>query len=417
MKPISKSASSFSTQPNFKVASACTQILSTRLMRLSLLTLLALSACTTPQVMRRSAPPAASRTPPVAAPDALRSAYSLRLLGEQRLPTRIAFEKVPAGGFSALDFDPASNTLYVLSDDRSELGAARFYTGQIKLSNAHFENLILTDMVKLRKPDGGQFTRPPSYSTAVPKAIRFDPLTKSLLWASEGERRPPRIVQSFIRKSRLDGRYDDQLALPEMFTLRSDSLGPRNGLGLEAMSLSPKGETIWFCNEDSLYQDGEPSTLTQGGVVRLTRIDRAQRAAQAQFAYVLDAIPKPPEPANDYADNGVAEILAIDEQRLIVLERSFATGKGYSVRLYEVSLEGATNVLKMPSLKAGAYQPVRKRLIADLDSFGLPRLDNLEGLSWGPRLPNGKRSVLMVSNDHFSPEQITQFLAFEWNGD
>jgi 3-phytase len=57
-------------------------------------------------------------------------------------------------------------------------------------------------------------------------------------------------------------------------------------------------------------------------------------------------------------------------------------------------------------------QPVHQRLVADLsDVPGLRRVDNVEGITLGPRLPDGRRTVLLVSDDNFSSAQTTQFLA------
>ena len=41
------------------------------------------------------------------------------------------------------------------------------------------------------------------------------------------------------------------------------------------------------------------------------------------------------------------------------------------------------------------------------------RVDNIEGMSWGPMLADGKRSLVLVSDNNFNPAQVTQFLAFE----
>ena len=52
-----------------------------------------------------------------------------------------------------------------------------------------------------------------------------------------------------------------------------------------------------------------------------------------------------------------------------------------------------------------------KTLLVDLPSAGDP-LDNVEGITLGPKLPDGRQSLLLVSDDNFSPQQITQFVAF-----
>ncbi len=38
-------------------------------------------------------------------------------------------------------------------------------------------------------------------------------------------------------------------------------------------------------------------------------------------------------------------------------------------------------------------------------------------MAWGPRLPNGRRSLVVVSDDNFNPSQVTQFAAFEFLDD
>ena len=58
-----------------------------------------------------------------------------------------------------------------------------------------------------------------------------------------------------------------------------------------------------------------------------------------------------------------------------------------------------------------------KRLVADLRTLKLAQLDNLEGMSWGPPLGAGLRSLVLMSDDNFSPRQVTQFLAFEYEED
>ena len=54
-----------------------------------------------------------------------------------------------------------------------------------------------------------------------------------------------------------------------------------------------------------------------------------------------------------------------------------------------------------------------KALVADLPTMPeVHTLDNVEGITLGPKLSDGRQSVLLVSDDNFSPTQITQFFAF-----
>ena len=88
-------------------------------------------------------------------------------------------------------------------------------------------------------------------------------------------------------------------------------------------------------------------------------------------------------------------------------------GTGNEIKLYSVALPGATNVLGEPSLggKLGSIRPAQKTLLLDLGSLGIP-LDNVEGMTWGPKLPDGRQSLVLVSDNNFAASQFTQFLLF-----
>nr|CRL76102.1 phytase [Mycolicibacter nonchromogenicus] len=88
------------------------------------------------------------------------------------------------------------------------------------------------------------------------------------------------------------------------------------------------------------------------------------------------------------------------------------------MRLFRAEIAGATDVLGMPSLAGASVTPMTKTLVADLSTTpGLEPLDNIEGLTLGPRLPDGRQSVILVSDDNFSPHEVTQFVAFAMPAD
>ncbi len=63
------------------------------------------------------------------------------------------------------------------------------------------------------------------------------------------------------------------------------------------------------------------------------------------------------------------------------------------------------------SLADEDVRPVRKELVADMADFGLSTVDNLEGMTWGPTLRSGERTLLLVSDDNFSASQVSQVVA------
>ena len=72
---------------------------------------------------------------------------------------------------------------------------------------------------------------------------------------------------------------------------------------------------------------------------------------------------------------------------------------------------GADDVSGLDSLIGADVESVTKTEVLDLTTLGLA-LDNLEGMTFGPRLADGRRSLLIVSDNNFTPGQVSQFLLF-----
>jgi len=83
------------------------------------------------------------------------------------------------------------------------------------------------------------------------------------------------------------------------------------------------------------------------------------------------------------------------------------------IRIYAMNIEGATDVSGYPALAGASFKPARKRLVLDLNTLGLSELDNVEGIAWGPQLSNGHHSLVLISDDNFNKNQVTQLLLFE----
>ena len=121
-------------------------------------------------------------------------------------------------------------------------------------------------------------------------------------------------------------------------------------------------------------------------------------------------------PSTAFSVNGLVELLPLNNEFLIAMERSFSVGvpgTGNSIKLYEVALPGATDVNGSASLagKLDTIRPAQKTLLLDLDTLGIP-LDNVEGMTLGPLLPDGRRALVLVSDNNFASSQFTQFLLF-----
>jgi hypothetical protein len=112
---------------------------------------------------------------------------------------------------------------------------------------------------------------------------------------------------------------------------------------------------------------------------------------------------------------GLPDLHAIDNQgHFISIERAF-TGLGFGISLFQVSLEGATDISNINSLLdtgINGIKPVQKKLLLDLRKLDV-LLDNIEGLTLGSKLGDGQPSLILVSDNNFQSIQRTQFLAFK----
>ena len=103
------------------------------------------------------------------------------------------------------------------------------------------------------------------------------------------------------------------------------------------------------------------------------------------------------------------------------MERSYLPlRKKNIIRIFKNTISPeTTNVSGFESLKTAQYNPVKKTLIMDLDEI-LPllksetkALDNIEGMTFGPVLKNGNRTLIVCSDNNFGKNQRTMFVAFE----
>jgi len=343
----------------------------------------------------------------------------LRLIGEQRLPYRPAFDGTVVGGLSGIDYDAIHGDWVLISDDRSDHNPARYYRARLRYDDKAFTAIDVTAVHTLLQPDGSAYPSGKQYAArggvvADLEAVRVDPQDGSIWYSSEGDIKLG--MNPFVRRAARDGRFEAELPLPPLFNVdKEERFGPRDNQAFEGLSFAPDGKTLWVSLEGPMYQDGDLPDPSRGAVDRITHFTRAG-AVLGQYVYPLGAIPAAPGKGKN-ADNGISELLAISPTRLLALERAGVENDAgvYTtyVRIYEIDTAGATDVSGMPTLVGAQYRPATKRLVLDLNSIGLPHVDNLEGMAFGPVLPNGNASLVLISDDNFSKKQVTQVLVFE----
>lgn len=339
---------------------------------------------------------------------------SLRLIGDYAIKTKTLFEGVEFGGISGIDRAP-DGSYWVISDERGgERGTPRFYNLTVDFDANAFKSVSINKMVYIKGPDGNNLSS--TTRTADPEGIRYAP-NGNLYISSEGNyTSPSNLYQPFVREVKTDGSFVRTFETPAAFNyVDNNTTGGRSNKLFEALAVTPNGN-VFTANEDALVQDGPLTTLAAGSVVRVVKLDPATGKTTAKYAYQLPKIPVDKGPTGSFTpDNGLPELLAVSNNEFIAIERAFADGVGNTIRLMLTTIEAdTTDVQNIASLVGASYKPMKRELLLELPiSYQGVKIDNIEGIAWGPRLPNGHRTLVLVADNNFADNQTTQFMAFE----
>lgn len=349
--------------------------------------------------------------PAVSRPD------GLKLLAAYQAPKGLAIDGAPFGGISGIDYDPSTGDWLMISDDRSDKAPARFYRARLTYDARGLSAFDLKSITALRRDNGEAFssTADPAGERADAEALRRDPLSGQIVWATEGDF--ARGYDPALRRMGADGAPWARIAVPAGLVFDpAGKSGPRSNQTIEGLSFSPDGRSMWISTEGPLIQDGPVASVRTGGLARITRLDRQGRML-AQFAYPLDPVQAAPR-AGMRADNGISELLAVDDHRLLVLERSgVEVRKSHFVfhcRLYLVDTRGARDVAGRAILDGAP--PLAKHLLVNFAKFDGIDAGNLEAMAWGPRLKDGRRILVLMADDNFDPDSPTSILILSTAG-
>ncbi|PZM10765.1 esterase-like activity of phytase family protein [Rhizobium tubonense] len=329
----------------------------------------------------------------------------LSYLGEFDIPTGFMENGVEVGGLSGIDFDPATGRYIAISDDRSERAPARFYHLDIDVGAAGLKSVAVLDHVTLMDKNNLPFM----IKGVDPESIRIG--RDGIYWSSEGDGKA--LIPPFVRVAKPDGTFIRELQLPSGFIPTADhSTGIRDNLAFESTTFLSSGDLIVGL-ESALYQDGPMTTLTNGSLARIIRYDAGSGVQKAEYVYPVSPIPQAPAKPGGWNDFGVSEMLALDDHRILAIERGYAQGVGNSVVIEMFDLEGATDVSGIASLATSDQPivPVRKTQIVDLRALGVAP-DNIEGITFG-KAKDGADVMILVADNNFNPTQKTQFYAFK----
>jgi hypothetical protein len=352
---------------------------------------------------------------------------SLNFLGEYQLP-KTSFQDTPVGGLSALTYDRQRDRFYALSDDRSALAPARFYTLKLRLNTStiekpSLEKVEIENVTFLKNEAGKTFPK----GTIDSEGIALSP-KGTVFISSEGDSNLG--IAPFIREFDLKtGQQLRSLPIPERYLPNDNSKadqpprGIQNNLGFESLTAEPGSSLaaatgdpfrLFTATESALIQDNLPDTSIQSPRIRLMHYligNIARPMVVAEHLYLLDPAP------NGAIRHGLSDLITVDTGgHFLSLERSYGL-LGGSAKIYQIAISAATDTSGIATLKGDVSRidSIKKKLLLDLSELGI-YLDNLEGITLGPRLADGSQSLLLVSDNNFNDIQLNQFLLFRLKG-
>lgn len=359
-------------------------------------------------------PAAATSTPH---PGGAYAVTDVEFLGEVVIPTGETFDDTEIGGLSSITYDRGRGVYHTLSDDQGNRPTGdpvRYYSAKIDLADRSLDDgdvefVSMTQLFESKKTAFAPGGLDPEGFVLAREGQFF--------MSSEGNIFASPIIDPFIYRYNSQGRVTAALPIPDQYVPNGVDWGVRFNLGFESLNLTPDGRHLVTAGEGALFQDGPASTFTNGSLARILVYDVRKRVAVAEYVYEVAPWA---EPSAIFGVNGIVEVLPIDDMgTMLVMERSFSVGgvlgdgTGNVVVINEISTIGATDVLGIDALYEGgspiALIPVSKREIFAFDDLGIP-IDNIEGMTFGPILPDGRRTLVIVSDNNFSPGQFTQFI-------
>src|SRR3954452_8344909 len=136
----------------------------------------------------------------------------LEFRGQAIVPTGTTFQGTTGGRLSSITYDARRGVYYTISDDQSVLQPARFYTVALGVGDGRLTDgdVRFTGVTTLLAPDGRPY--PPASLDPEGLALTGD---RRLIVTSEGI--PASLIDPFVQRYALDGRFLNDLPVPPAF--------------------------------------------------------------------------------------------------------------------------------------------------------------------------------------------------------
>jgi hypothetical protein len=329
------------------------------------------------------------------------------------------------GGFSALEYSGEGTKYLALPDRGPQDGAVsyqcRFQVIDLQLPQRSASGEVgemrasLVETHLLQDRTGG-----PLIGLAAAED-RFDP--EGLRVGRQGQIFISDEYGPSLFEFTTQGRQVKSLPIPPRFRIQrpsaskeaeasENSFGRQPNRGMEGLAITPDGKKLFGIMQGPLIQDNTVrSNKKHAGLhVRLLEIDLNSLKTR-ELVYQLEN-----------ARHGVSEIVAISSHEFLLIERDGEQGsKAACKKIMRVGLGMTSDVSQVnqlpPDRLPADIQPVAKSEFLDLldPRYGLAGEifpEKVEGLTFGPTLPDGRRLLIVCVDNDFSERQPSWFYAF-----
>ena len=294
----------------------------------------------------------------------------------RELPQQAFPETVVAGNYSGITH--VKGNQYAVANDKSPQSGFYFFYIEIDSISGEITNVRMDSLLTNGQPNRDE------------EAIAYVPSSNTLFVAGEADHR---IVEYNLDGS-LTGR---ELNIPEIYKTA------RRNLSFEALAYNAKTQKFWTSSEGPSPCDGEVAS-SKNLIQNKIRIQSFNKDLQPdkQYAYLMD-VPVARDTVTTNSQTGLSSIIALDDGRLIVLERELFFVKEYfgsyfNEKIYVVNPKKGTPITSETQLTDETPYLEKEFLYewrTDVSVLSY-ELANYEAMCLGPRLANGDQTILMV---------------------
>lgn len=361
---------------------------------------------------------------------------TLQQIGIATIQTGTTIDDVLIEELSGITYDRFTDRFYAVNDSGGA-GNARLFSFEFNYTASAVQGVTPLDSRQLLMPNGNPLPSVDAEGVALGQQGQFFVSTEG-----RGSGNPPANTRDpWVWEFDAETfRRTAILPVPEKFLPRdadgnpvapgnaAQSTGVRQNLGFECLGLCPTERFVYTGTEAALLQDDSRGPFdgefnqahnSDSRIIRFEKDSSGNWLAGPEKVYRSDQGTTFLVIIRRF--NTISSLLSIDDTgRLLVLERGLSANNlntgSYRIRIYEVDFNqgNATDVSPFPSLLNLPSPLVFNRLSKRLVWQSSSGMDNIEGMTWGRDL-NGFRSLVLVSDNNNSSNQITQFIALQSN--